>query len=216
MPRPRKVSDEAIFAAAGRLLSRRGPAQLTLADIGAETGLTAGALVQRFGSKRGLLLAFSARVAATTDEYFAQLRKVHASPLAALRAYADNFARMGESPGALAHHLAALQVDLTDPEFHRHTLLQARATQSGLEALVEAARAAGELVAGTEPRALARTLQATLSGSLMMWAFHREGSAAAWVREDLEGLFRPYVAANRRDRPSPRRPRGSKRRRRRG
>ncbi len=58
-PRPRKASDEEIFAAAHRIMSRLGPAQWTLADIAAEAGLTAGALVQRFGSKRGLLLALA-------------------------------------------------------------------------------------------------------------------------------------------------------------
>ena len=47
-PRPRKASDAEVFAAASRVMSRLGPAQVTLADIAAEAGLTAGALVQRF------------------------------------------------------------------------------------------------------------------------------------------------------------------------
>src|SRR5919198_3056525 len=110
-PRPRKASDNEVFAAVGRTMVRVGPAQLTLAEIAAEAGLTAGALVQRFGSKRGLLLAMSEHVARTTDEFFTELRAAHASPLAALRTYASCFAQMGESAGALAHHLAYLQPD---------------------------------------------------------------------------------------------------------
>src|ERR671919_602594 len=144
-PRPRKASDEEVFAAAGRAMARLGAAQLTLADIAAEAGLTAGALVQRFGSKRQLMLALSARVADTTREMFARLRAGHPSPLAALRAYADCFAEMGESPGGLAHHLAYLQLDLTDPDFHRHTMAQAEATSTALRELLDAAVAAGEL-----------------------------------------------------------------------
>ena len=54
-PRPRKVSDEAIFAAAHKVMGQLGPAQWTLADIAREAGITAGAVVQRFGSKRELL-----------------------------------------------------------------------------------------------------------------------------------------------------------------
>src|SRR5919202_6955216 len=114
-PRPRKASDGEVFAAVGRTMARVGPAQLTLAEIAAEAGLTAGALVQRFGSKRGLLLAMSEHVARTTTNFFTELRAAHASPLAALRAYAGCFAEMGESPAALAHHLSYLQLDLTDP-----------------------------------------------------------------------------------------------------
>src|SRR5262245_36285639 len=97
-PRPRKVSDQAVFDAASRAMARRGPSQLTLSDIAAEAGVTAGALVQRFGSKRELLLALSRRVASTAEDFFVALRSAHGSPLAALRAYADHLARMGDSP----------------------------------------------------------------------------------------------------------------------
>jgi len=192
-PRRSKVSDEEIFAATGRVMSRAGPTQLMLADIAAEVGLTAGALVQRFGSKRELLLAVSARAAETTPAMFAELRSAHASPLEALRAYADCMAAMGESPAALAHHLAYLQLDLTDPDFHRHTMTQARATRAALRELVAAAIDAGELTSDANPDTLARTVEVTVGGSLMAWAFYREGAAADWVGEDLEAILRPYL-----------------------
>jgi AcrR family transcriptional regulator len=194
-PRRPKVSDEAIFAAAGRVMSRVGPAQLMLADIAAEAGLTAGALVQRFGSKRGLLLAFSAYAAETTPAMFADLRAAHPSPLAALRAYADCSAAMGESPATLAHHLAYLQLDLTDPDFHRNTMAQARATRAALREIVTEAVAAGELTRDVDPDSLARTVEVTVGGSLIAWAFYREGKAVDWVREDLEAALRPWREA---------------------
>ena len=46
-----------MFAALVRVMHRRSPAELTLREIAAEADVTAGALVQRFGSKRALLLA---------------------------------------------------------------------------------------------------------------------------------------------------------------
>ena len=51
-PRPRKVTDDEVFLAAERAMSRLGPAELTLADIAGEAGVSAGLLVQRFGSKK--------------------------------------------------------------------------------------------------------------------------------------------------------------------
>ena len=57
-PRPRTVSDEHIFVATGLAITRLGPTRLTLADVASEVGLSAAALVQRFGSKRQLLVAF--------------------------------------------------------------------------------------------------------------------------------------------------------------
>ncbi len=194
-PRPRKVSDEEVLEAATRVMGKRGPSQLTLSEIGAEAGITAGALVQRFGSKRGLLAALSARLAEGTPHLFEDLGRAHASPLDAIRAYADCIAAMGESPGAIAHHLAYLQLDLIDPDLYRHARDMARTSREGIRKLLEAAAAAGELSPKADRRALARAIQVTLSGSLLTWAFFREGTAGAYLRTDLESLLKPYVRA---------------------
>ena len=194
-PRPRKASDQEILAAAQRIMSRLGPAQWTLADIAAEAGLTAGALVQRFGSKHGLLVAVTGQAAAAMPELFARLRAAHRSPLAALDDYAGWMAQMGESPGTLAHHLAYLQLDLTDPDLHRNVRAQAHATRDAIRELLQDAIAAGELVPGADANVLARAVEVTLSGSLMVWAFYQEGTAAEWLREDLARLLQPLRPA---------------------
>src|SRR6266705_415794 len=54
-PRPRETSDEEILAAAARVMQRRSPAELTLADVAREAGVVPATLIQRFGTKRGLL-----------------------------------------------------------------------------------------------------------------------------------------------------------------
>ena len=71
MPRPRRISDEAVLAGALKVMFRNGPAEFTLAAIAAEVGIAPPTLVQRFGDKRGLILralaqdngAFAAAVA---------------------------------------------------------------------------------------------------------------------------------------------------------
>jgi AcrR family transcriptional regulator len=202
--RPRKATDEQVFAAAGRVMLRVGPAQLTLAEIAAEAGLTAGALVQRFGSKRNLLRALSARAAASQSDYFAQLRKAFPSPLAAIYEYARCFAQMAESPATLAQSLAYLQMDMTDPEMRRQTAALYRATIAGFKDLLAAAIKARELAPHADPAELARTVQVMIGGSLMAWPFLRKGSAESWVRHDLEAVLRPYLPAA-----PPRKSRGS-------
>lgn len=194
MPRPRKASDAEVMAATQRVMQQVGPAQVTLGRIAAEAGVTAGALVQRFGSKRGLMLALMAEFAGSAPAFFAQLRADHPSPLAALRAYAACQAQMAESPATLAHHLAYLQVDLTDPDFHAHLATQARDTRDELRRLLTDAVAAGELALRTDVDALTRAVQAALSGSLFVWATLREGTAAEWVRGDLDAVLAPYLA----------------------
>ncbi len=193
-PRPRKVSDEDVFAAAHRALSRLAPHQLRLADIAGEAGLTAGALVQRFGSKRELLVALMGGATDWPKQFLADLRRKHASPLAALRAWGDCYAQMGETPAALAHNLAWLQYDLTEPEMRRHLVRQATVTRAAFRSLLLAAVRAGELKPGTDIKRLARTVEVTFSGSLMAWAFYQEGLLKDFMRDDLDAVLRPYLA----------------------
>jgi AcrR family transcriptional regulator len=192
-PRPQKVTDDDVFMAAQRAMSRLGPGELTLAEIAAEAGVTAGRLVQRFGSKRALLLALSERFSGGTAEMFAQLRSAHRSPIAALRAYSDGMANLASSPAALARNFAYLQIDLTDDDFRSHLSKQALATREELRKLIRSAIDAGELRRDTNAAQLARTVEAIITGSMMSWAFYQKGSAAKWMRHDLDAVLAPYL-----------------------
>src|SRR3954454_22117170 len=108
-PRRRKAEDTDVFAARVRVMLRRGPAELTLRAIAAEAGMTAGALVQRFGAKQELLHAHARHAAATGDIGLAAAPNARAkSPLQALRAATAVHARLAESPRAALRNLAYL------------------------------------------------------------------------------------------------------------
>jgi AcrR family transcriptional regulator len=194
-PRPRKVTDDEIYVAAQSAMSKVGPGELTLAHIAGEAGVTAGLLVQRFGSKRDLLLKLSEQFSGGTSEMFAELRRGHRSPLATLRAYSDCMAQMAASPAAFARNFAYLQIDLTDPDFRRHLIKHARATRLELQKLVKEAIEAKELSPDTNARQLARTIETVVNGSMLSWGFYQEGAAAKWMRHDLDAVLKPYVIA---------------------
>jgi AcrR family transcriptional regulator len=190
-PRPRLASDADILAGALRAITRLGPVRLTLAEVAREVGLSAAALVQRFGSKRGLLLALARQAPEGNEALFQMLRDAHPSYVAALVAMADCMALMGSTPAEISNTLAFLQIDLTDPEFHRLALRSSDAIHAGIRALVKDAVAAGELV-HCNPDRLARALQAAMNGSLLNWAIHREGTLESWIRRDLKTVLAPY------------------------
>jgi AcrR family transcriptional regulator len=191
-PRRRKAEDADVFAALVRVMGRHGPAELTLRAIAAEAGVTAGALVQRFGSKRAMLLAH-ARYAAATGDIGVTVPQRSSSPLKALRSVIAVHAHLAASPRDALRNLAYLQNDLTDPVLRRHLLRMSRAARVHYEKLVADAVAAGDLRADTNARALARSIEVTLGGSYLAWTLYREGSAAEWLREDLEATLRPYL-----------------------
>jgi AcrR family transcriptional regulator len=193
-PRPRTVTDDEILAATGRAMSRVPPTRFTLAEVAREVGLAPATLVQRFGSKRGLLLALSAQSAGSMDACFDMVRKAHASPLEALLAAATEMARFSATPEELANSIAYLHIDLSDAEFHRYILESSRAMQRGYRALLDDAVAAGELK-DCDTERVARVVEAVAAGSLIGWAIHRKGRADVWVRKDLETLLAPYRRA---------------------
>lgn len=179
--------------AARRAMGRRGPHELTLADIAEEAGVTPGRLVQRFGSKRALLVALSQRFAGSTSTVFADLRAAHRGPLATLRAYAACMADLAPTPGALLRNLAYLQGDLADDALREHLVENAGASRREIEALLTAAIAAGELRRHVDVGSLARTVETVIGGSLMCWATYRDGRAVDWISVDLEAVLAPWL-----------------------
>lgn len=194
-PRTRKVSDDDVFAAAYRVMNRVSPGEMTLGAIAEEAGVTAGLLVQRFGSKRALMVRLAELSAASSRGMIEGLRASSDTPLAALHAYVQCMASLASSPEALVRSLAYLTDDLSDPELRVHLETQSKSTRSGLEALVREAVDAGELVVSTDVKALVRVIEAIIPGSMLTWATYRTGTAAKWMRRDLQAVLDPYVSS---------------------
>ena len=195
-PRPRETTDAQLLAAAHRVINRIGP-YLTLAEVAREAGVSAATLVQRFGSKRGLLLAFVASGSGGTGAEFDRIRRQHPDPVEAIREAVRGFASMAPTPEAVSNGLAFLQIDLSDPEFHHHAHRQARDIVEAFRRLLEEAVKAGKLQR-CDPRRLARALYAVMSGSMLAWAVMRQGSAEAWMLADVDTLLEPLIVRPRR------------------
>src|SRR6266508_1023625 len=187
--RPRAPSVEELLTATHRVVSRLGP-NLTLAHVAREAGVSPSTLVQRFGSKRGLLLAFAGAGPDGLATEFERIRARHRAPLAAVYGVADCMAAMAVTPEVLSNSLAFLQMDLADPEFHRHALTHSKAMHAGIKGLLDEAVTQGELRKCDTSR-LGRAVQALIGGSLLQWAIDRDGKAVDRLREDLDALLKP-------------------------
>jgi AcrR family transcriptional regulator len=194
--RPRGVEDSVILRATADVIGRVGPVGLTLAVVAREVGLVPGTLVQRFGSKRGLLLALAEHSAKDADALHARLRAEHESALAALTALVVQPMAAMATPETFANHLAFLCIDLTDPEFRKHALAIHQAQARAVEALLTEALTAGELRAGTDVAALAGSVQAITSGEGLIWALDRQGTLAQRLRRQLDNLLSPHLPAH--------------------
>lgn len=190
MPRPRTVSDDAVLDAVLALAHRVGPARVTFAAVAAEVGLSAASLVQRFGTKRELLLAADKRA---IDRWVGALdRSTAATPLARVIEGLALAAGPVATPEQMANSVAMLQLDLADPDFHAETLRGARAVRSRIARELDAALVAGDLRPGTDVAMLGKLVETTYHGALIGWAIHREGTLIDWMREQLEAVLAPH------------------------
>lgn len=192
MGRPRKVSDEEVYAAAMRVMSRVGPADFTLAAIAAEAGLTSGALVQRFGSRQELLRTMASGMGADMRAFFRDTRAKEPGPVATIRSYAACMADMAKTPAALLRNFAYLQDDLADPQLRARLVDQSKVVRAELARLVREGMALRELRKDTDVASLVANLEALVSGALLTWAFHRKGSARTWLLGHVDALLAPH------------------------
>jgi AcrR family transcriptional regulator len=191
--RPRGIDDAAILRATAEVIGRVGPVGLTLAAVAGEVGLVPGTLAQRFGSKRGLLLALAERGVQEAEALLGRVRDEHDSALAALAALIVASTALMDTPETFANHLAFLCIDLTDPEFRRPALAIHRAQGGTVEALLTEALMAGDLRAGTNVTALARSVQAIAAGTGLVWALDRQGSLEQRLRQQLDSVLSPHL-----------------------
>lgn len=191
--RPRGLDDAVILQATAEVIGEVGPAKLTLAAVAREVGMVPGTLVQRFGSKRGLLLALAAQSAAGSRTLPERARAAHDSALAALTALAvDQLAPM-VTPEAFANHLAFLCIDLTDPDFHQHALTIHEAQGDAIRALLADAVSEGELAPGTDVESLTRTVRSVIAGAGLTWALDREGTLPRRVAQQIDDVLAPHL-----------------------
>ena len=196
MPRKKLLSDADVLAAAGRVFTRVGPSRFTLADVASEAGLSPATLIQRFGSKRALLLAFAEHAAGLARRPFEQAQSDGGSALEALRAALLDASRATKDRRELSCSLAFLVEDLADPALGAYAAQHARWMEASIRVLLEHAAARGELV-GADPARLAHALQAACTGALFQWALRGRGSLAGWIGAVVDTLLAPYEARER-------------------
>jgi AcrR family transcriptional regulator len=194
MARPRLVDDDAILDATGQVLAELGPTKLTLAAVGARVGLAPPTLMQRFGNKRGLLLASAARSPLMVLGAVEEAEARNTSPLAILRDFALSAVAHIKHREELGNGLGFVQLDVADPEFRRHALAHSDAIVDSCTRLYRAAQEAGELRPDADVPALARHTLVCFNGALQVWAVNGWGSLSEFLTEQLDLMIAPYLS----------------------
>jgi AcrR family transcriptional regulator len=189
--RARTVTNETLLDTAVELIMLHGPAKLTFAALGQQTGLAPATLVQRFGTKERLLVAVAEHCLTDISQTFEAASPDSSAPLEALTTALSALASSVGSVTAFANGLAFLQMDLTNPKLSQLTRQGEVQMHSQIKILLDAAVAAQEL-RPCNTHALAMTIQTTYHGALITWAIYQMANIDEWLVQRLEDALRPY------------------------
>lgn len=195
--RPRTFSDEAIYIATATVLARIGNEHLTLSQIAEEVGCSPPALVQRFGSKRALLMNYVTWTTERVRERVENVIKSDVSPIQmikeivamprALRPY--EITDPEGLPASVFIHLAAWN----DPSFR--PLVEQRTTliEDSLQRLLKKSSDVGE-IQGCDTAEMSRTMFTAFSGATLQSISVPREPVEERLSELVDILLRPYLA----------------------
>lgn len=175
MARPKLVTDREALAAAARVIGRRGPVDFTIREVAQEAGLAPATIMQRFRTKRGLLLALEVGSRETLAEAFDAAEREADSPAEAIVLALTRCAAVFRSSGEMANHLAFLAVGLNDPELARHSRAYFALFRARLKALLAKAQRQGDIGPSVDLDEQTMLLEVAYNGALTTWAIEREG-----------------------------------------
>jgi AcrR family transcriptional regulator len=190
MARPRTVSDDAILDATEQALADGGTA-FALGDVAARLGVSAQAVLHRFGSRHALVLAVAERRARRATEKIGAGFDVEGSPLRAMLDFFEHRMRSRDySRKALAGGFAFMLAGVSDEAIRPHLVTQVAAIRANLYAFVAGAVKAGELHGNAE--AITELVEAAYNGSIYLWLIDRQGTAWDYFEPRLRRLLAPY------------------------
>jgi len=189
MPPKKAIVDAQVLEKALFVISEKGPESFTLADISKAVGLAPATLMQRFGSKRALLIKAAKHVPAKLTLDLEKLKAKDLSWDAELMAF------LGEVPEGfgtrqdIANSLGLLKLDMVDPELHPIARELMDGVRNRIKELMRKAKSEEQLASQADPDVLASELDALRHGLVIQWALSGDGPLKEWLHKGLKNYL---------------------------
>jgi AcrR family transcriptional regulator len=181
VPRPKKIADDDVLAAAGEIVGRGGPDALTFASLGSRTKLSPATLVQRFGTREQMMRATLMRlwdgVDASTADADARYPVDPEGAIALLVHLSAGYGGPGGNDDDIAQGLLLLREDFRDPKLRARGVAWSEAIDTALGRRLSPDPAA-------QPT-LGRLMASQWQGALIWWGFSRSGALRHHIRREL-------------------------------
>ncbi|GAE29328.1 TetR/AcrR family transcriptional regulator [Alkalihalobacillus hemicellulosilyticus] len=191
MARPREFSNETIFYAVYLALCQKGISKLTINDISNEANISPAGLLKRFGSKKGILLAYSDFVVQLTKKSFDEALKKEESSINALKKIYKNAMKLADDPVSLANHASFYLESTSDPDLLQISKKRLDILDKGTQTLLKQAIAQGE-IKKCDVNVISTVLQSSVGGAMLLWIRNPERTIEALIDDCFSVILRPY------------------------
>ncbi len=191
MARPREFANETIFYGVYQALCKKGISKLTINDISDEINLSPAGLLKRFGSKKGILLAYSEFVVELTIKSFEEARMEH-SPMNALKKIYKNAMKLADDPISLANHTSFYLESTSDPDLLAISRKRLDVIDKETQALLKQAINQGE-IKECDVNLISTVLQSSVGGAMLIWIRNPVRPIEALIDDCFRVIFKPYT-----------------------
>jgi len=181
MARTKRLSDDQVLICAFRVIQKMGPIQFALADVARVADLSPATLIQRFKTKKQLLVETLQFVNRQLQQELTLVTPNDSSPLTSL---IELLVQLGSKLWT--------EAVIADPEVNDITLSRCKMIRVELERRLTESIKAGELLRTTNAQALALTIEAVWTGALIQWTVFRQGEQGQWLRERIASAIEPW------------------------
>ena len=180
MPRRKTVSDASVLDGALCVMFRTSPSKFTLADVAEEVGIAPATLMQRFKSKRNLIVRAIERDNAQFSKTLIAAPQATGAE-AVIGLFVQLTPDLGPQDDSLTDQLLWLREDFRDAQLNSLARERFRVLRSAITARLP--------ILPVPPAVAARLLDAQWQGALNQWGFFKEGRLVDYVRRCLREWF---------------------------
>lgn len=185
MPKIKTIDDSKILEKALLVICEKGADCFTLADIGKAVGLAPATLLQRFGSKRELLIRAAKQ---TNIKQKQDLKNLKKKGLNWKEELIELMIGIPEGMGTrqeIANSLSILKLDMIDPELHQIARELFECFRAHMEDLIYQGQECGDLIHEYDANSLVWELDALRHGLIIQWTLSGKGTLQKWMQKGL-------------------------------
>lgn len=185
MARIKNIQDAEVLEKALIVISELGPDTFSLADVGEATGLAPSTLLQRFGSKRDLLVLAAKHANIKLQKDLEELSEKKISWRKELEAL---FCAVPEGFGSrkdIANSLGLLKLDIVDPELHPIAKKLFKTLRDRIYILLSEANSKKSV----DVEAMVWEIDALRHGLVIQWTLSGTGTIQNWLKKGLNNYL---------------------------